>query len=155
MNQNLKPARLGRGLSALLGEYAGARSVVDAEQGSAPVATSEEDLAASEIAIERIAPNPKQPRRTFGETELAELAESIRTRGVLQAILVRPDPSRPEMFEIVAGSVAGERRAGPACRSSLLWFAPLTIATCLKSPSSKTCSAPISIRLKKRTPISR
>ena len=115
MNQNLKPARLGRGLSALLGDYAGARSVVDAEQGSAPLATTEEDLTASEIAIDRISPNPKQPRRTFGESELAELAESIRTRGVLQAILVRPDPSRPEMFEIVAG----ERRWRAARRAGL------------------------------------
>ncbi len=115
MNQNLKPARLGRGLSALLGDYAGARSVVDAEQGSAPLATAEEDLATSEIAIDRIAPNPKQPRRTFGETELAELTESIRARGVLQAILVRPDPSRPEMFEIVAG----ERRWRAARRAGL------------------------------------
>ena len=115
MNQNLKPARLGRGLSALLGDYAGARSVVDAEQGSAPLATAEEDLATSEIAIDRITPNPKQPRRTFGETELAELTESIRARGVLQAILVRHDPSRPEMFEIVAG----ERRWRAARRAGL------------------------------------
>jgi ParB family chromosome partitioning protein len=119
VTQNLKPARLGRGLSALLGDYAGARSVVDAEQGSAAIpaaaAVADEDLAASDIAIDRIAPNPKQPRRTFGETELAELAESIRTRGVLQAILVRPDPSRPEMFEIVAG----ERRWRAARRAGL------------------------------------
>jgi ParB family chromosome partitioning protein len=119
VTQNLKPARLGRGRSALRGDYAGARSVVDAEQGSAAIpaaaAVADEDLAASDIAIDRIAPNPKQPRRTFGETELAELAESIRTRGVLQAILVRPDPSRPEMFEIVAG----ERRWRAARRAGL------------------------------------
>jgi ParB family chromosome partitioning protein len=123
VSQNLKPARLGRGLSALLGDYAGARNVIDAEQGSAavaagiaPLATSaEEDLTSSDIAIDRVAPNPKQPRRTFVEAELEELTESIRTHGVLQAILVRPDPSRPEMFEIVAG----ERRWRAARRAGL------------------------------------
>ncbi|MEP7210554.1 MAG: ParB/RepB/Spo0J family partition protein [Alphaproteobacteria bacterium] len=119
MNQNLKPARLGRGLSALLGDYAGARNVVDAEQGSAAIPAAAgavvEDLASSDIAIDRIAPNPKQPRRTFVESELEELTESVRTRGVLQPILVRPDPTRPEMFEIVAG----ERRWRAARRAGL------------------------------------
>jgi ParB family chromosome partitioning protein len=122
VSQNLKPARLGRGLSALLGDYAGARNVVDAEQGSAAVAAgvapsqqAEEDLSSSDIAIDRIVANPKQPRRTFVESELEELTESIRTRGVLQPILVRPDPTRAEMFEIVAG----ERRWRAARRAGL------------------------------------
>jgi ParB family chromosome partitioning protein len=123
VNQNTKPARLGRGLSALLGDYTGARNVVDAEQGSAAAgmaaaagaAAVEEDLTSSDIAIDRITANPKQPRRTFVESELEELTESIRTRGVLQPILVRPDPARPEMFEIVAG----ERRWRAARRAGL------------------------------------
>jgi ParB family chromosome partitioning protein len=125
VNQNTKPARLGRGLSALLGDYAGARNVVDAEQGSAAAgmtaaaaagaAAAEEDLTSSDIAIDRITANPKQPRRTFVEAELEELTESIRTRGVLQPILVRPDPTRAEMFEIVAG----ERRWRAARRAGL------------------------------------
>ena len=117
MNQPLKQAKLGRGLSALLGDYAGARNVaenptpVGADGMSAP---SGEDTGALEIAIDRIVPNPKQPRRTFIEAELEELSESIRTKGVIQPILVRPDPANAEMFEIIAGERRwrASRRAG-------------------------------------------
>ncbi len=120
MNQPLKQARLGRGLSALLGDYAGARSAIEAGpvgtgDEMTPDAPSTEDLSPSEIAIDRIVPNPKQPRRTFVEAELEELAESIRTKGVIQPILVRPDPAQPEMFEIIAG----ERRWRAARRAGL------------------------------------
>ena len=125
MNQPLKQARLGRGLSALLGDYAGARNAIEAgtaTPGTAATgndmifnAPSTEDMSASEIAIDRIVPNPKQPRRTFVEAELEELAESIRTKGVIQPILVRPDPAQPEMFEIIAG----ERRWRAARRAGL------------------------------------
>ena len=119
MNQPLKQARLGRGLSALLGDYAGARNALETPTPSLTAAgegAKEGDaLAASEIAIDRIVPNPKQPRRTFVESDLEELAESIRTKGVLQAILVRPDPSNVDMFEIIAG----ERRWRAARRAGL------------------------------------
>jgi ParB family chromosome partitioning protein len=99
VNQPLKQARLGRGLSALLGDYAGARNAIDSPTAASEAAAiNDESFAPSEIAIDRIIPNPKQPRRTFVEAELEELAESIRTKGVLQAILVRPDPSSAEMF---------------------------------------------------------
>jgi ParB family chromosome partitioning protein len=57
-----------------------------------------------EIPVELIDPNPRQPRHSFDETKLSELAESIRTRGVLQPIVVRPlSGGRYEL-------VAGERR---------------------------------------------
>ncbi|MEQ1785006.1 MAG: ParB/RepB/Spo0J family partition protein [Hyphomonadaceae bacterium] len=120
MNQPLKQARLGRGLSALLGDYAGARNAIEAGTAAAGEdmtqdTPSTEDLSPSDIAIDRIVPNPKQPRRTFIEGELEELAESIRTKGVIQPILVRPDPAQPEMFEIVAG----ERRWRAARRAGL------------------------------------
>ncbi len=118
MTQPLKQARLGRGLSALLGDYAGARNAIEspATPGEDTPAIHDESLAPSEIAIDRIIPNPKQPRRTFVEADLEELAESIRTKGVLQAILVRPDPSNAEMFEIIAGERRwrAARRAGHA-----------------------------------------
>jgi len=116
VTQPLKQAKLGRGLSALLGDYSGARNVVDT-----PVPTGAsgdpgtEDVATSDIAIDRIVPNPKQPRRTFIEAELEELADSIRAKGVIMPILVRPDPSQPEMFEIIAG----ERRWRAARRAGL------------------------------------
>ena len=117
MTQPQKQARLGRGLSALLGDYAGARNAIDKTTAgvTAGEGAAEEVLAASEIAIDRIIPNPKQPRRTFVESELEELSESIRAKGVLQAILVRPDPTNPEMFEIIAG----ERRWRAARRAGL------------------------------------
>lgn len=116
MNQPLKQAKLGRGLSALLGDYTGARNVVEnpepAASGNAP---STDEVAPAQIAIDRIIPNPKQPRRTFIEAELEELAESIRTKGVIQPILLRPDPANAEMFEIIAG----ERRWRAARRAGL------------------------------------
>ena len=116
MNQPLKQAKLGRGLSALLGDYTGARNVVEnLEPTSGAVAASADEPPSLDIAIDRIIPNPKQPRRTFIEAELEELTESIRTKGVIQPILVRPDPANVEMFEIIAG----ERRWRAARRAGL------------------------------------
>jgi ParB family transcriptional regulator, chromosome partitioning protein len=117
VTQPMKQARLGRGLSALLGDYAGARNAIEGSETAAAAANapSTEDLSSSEIAIDRIVPNPKQPRRTFLEADLEELTESIKTKGVIQPILVRPDPSQPEMFEIIAG----ERRWRAARRAGL------------------------------------
>ena len=84
------PARgMGRGLAEIL------------RVSGAPAPTGD-DLRT--VPIDLIAPNPKQPRRSFDETALAALAGSLRERGVLQPVLVRP----------VAGGtyelVAGERR---------------------------------------------
>ena len=116
MNQPVKQAKLGRGLSALLGDYTGARNVVEnPEPTAAGAAPSTDEAPSLDIAIDRIIPNPKQPRRTFIEAELEELAESIRTKGVIQPILVRPDPANAEMFEIIAG----ERRWRAARRAGL------------------------------------
>lgn len=114
MNQPAKQAKLGRGLSALLGDYSGARNAID-DPAPAAAGAASADEPASTIAIDRIVPNPKQPRRTFVEAELEELSESIRTKGVIQPILVRPDPSQAEMFEIIAG----ERRWRAARRAGL------------------------------------
>lgn len=94
---------LGRGLSALLGE---AEEIAHAADPVAGV---------REIPIELIHRNPDQPRQTFDEMEMAELAESVRDKGVLQPILVRPSRLRPGEFEIVAG----ERRWRAAQRAGL------------------------------------
>jgi ParB family chromosome partitioning protein len=112
--------RLGRGLSALLGDYAGARNAIDGGEAQGAAAEGGADLPepaapASELPLDAIFPNPKQPRRVFVEEQLEELAESIRTKGVLQAILVRPDPERAGCFEIIAG----ERRWRAARRAGL------------------------------------
>jgi ParB family chromosome partitioning protein len=82
---------LGRGLSALMAD------VVPADAAEAP---RRPDMM---IPIDRIHPNPDQPRRHFAPEALEELAASIRTRGVIQPLIVRPDPARPEAFQIVAG----------------------------------------------------
>ena len=79
---------LGRGLSALLGEAA------------APAAPSRGQR---QLAIGQLEPSPLQPRRHFDRDELEALAESIRANGILQPILVRRHPRKPEMHEIVAG----------------------------------------------------
>lgn len=96
-----KPSRLGKGLSALMGE------VDSVEPVPAPAAPSSDAVSSgggvSEIAIEKITRNPSQPRKTFAEQELKELAHSIKTKGVLQAILVRPDPTTAGKYQIIAG----------------------------------------------------
>ena len=72
---------LGRGLSALLGE---------ADEGAEGQGASNDGL--REIPIELIHRNPEQPRQHFSEAEIEELTSSIRDKGVLQPILVRPSP---------------------------------------------------------------
>jgi len=83
---------LGRGLSALLGEAAAVEGPADAPPPSAPTDTP----------IELIRRNPDQPRRSFSEEELESLAASIREKGVLQPILIRPAPNG-DGYQIVAG----------------------------------------------------
>src|SRR5271170_6424307 len=92
---------LGRGLSALLDE-------------AGPDGFEVPRSGVQETPIELIRPNPEQPRRDFDEADLDELAASIRERGLLQPILVRPAPSgEPGEFQIVAG----ERRWRAAQRA--------------------------------------
>jgi ParB family chromosome partitioning protein len=104
---------LGRGLSALLGEGEEA----DAEMYEAPArnASSGSTTGIRTIPVELIEPNPDQPRKVFTETELDELAESIADKGLLQPILVRPAPGKPDRYQIVAG----ERRWRAAQRARL------------------------------------
>ncbi|MEQ8558030.1 MAG: ParB/RepB/Spo0J family partition protein [Henriciella sp.] len=105
-----KQKRLGRGLSALIGEVEGVSSYSEEGESTSPPVSE-----ASTIAIKDIRPNPQQPRRHFAEAELAELAESIRAKGVLQAILVRPDPKDETKYQIIAG----ERRWRAAKQAGL------------------------------------
>lgn len=105
-----KAKRLGRGLSALIGEVEGVGNY-SGEGGSEAPPVSE----ASTIPVRDIRPNPQQPRRHFAEAELAELAESIRAKGILQAILVRPDPKDDGKYQIIAG----ERRWRAAKQAGL------------------------------------
>jgi ParB family chromosome partitioning protein len=95
-----KATGLGRGLSALIGE------------APPPVSTASAPGGVRSIDVARIRPNPAQPRQTFDEAALDELAASIAERGVLQPILVRPVENGYEL-------VAGERRWRAAQRAQL------------------------------------
>ncbi|MCR9129079.1 MAG: ParB/RepB/Spo0J family partition protein [Alphaproteobacteria bacterium] len=104
---------LGRGLSALLGEG----EAVDAarEMESAADGASRTLSGVRTIPIELIEPNPDQPRKTFNDAELSELAESIAEKGLIQPLLVRPMPGPTERYQIVAG----ERRWRAAQKARL------------------------------------
>ncbi|MDH3472188.1 MAG: ParB/RepB/Spo0J family partition protein [Rhodospirillales bacterium] len=82
---------LGRGLAALFGEEGEDYAALDKVR------------AAKDVPVEHLHPNPKQPRQSFDEDKVGELAASIRENGILQPILVRRHPKRPSEFEIVAG----------------------------------------------------
>ena len=56
-----------------------------------------------QLPMDRIIPNPYQPRRRFDETALRELAQSIQTQGMIQPLIVRQSPSRPGFYELIAG----------------------------------------------------
>lgn len=89
-DNKLSKRGLGRGLSALMAE-------VDL---SAPVPASRERTM---VAIEQIMANPDQPRRNFEPEALQELAASLKARGVLQPLIVRPHPKGDGLYQIVAG----------------------------------------------------
>jgi len=84
---------LGRGLSALMADVGAA----DGPEGQ-PRARAEQL-----VPIEQITPNPDQPRRRFDEEDLTELANSIREKGVIQPLIVRPTPGAATPYQIVAG----------------------------------------------------
>lgn len=119
-----KKSGLGRGLGALLGDGpvssavagdapangAGAGGV---EPSSQPSAVAAREAGPVLLPIEYLHANPDQPRRIFNEDAIAELAASLKARGMLQPVLVRP--TGPNAYEIVAG----ERRWRAAQRAQL------------------------------------
>lgn len=96
-------SRLGRGLAALMGD-------VGEESASA-----ERPRGQRRVPIELLRANPRNPRRTFAEAEIEELAASIRERGIIQPIIARTARGKPDQFEIIAG----ERRWRAAQRAGL------------------------------------
>jgi len=96
-------SRLGRGLASLIGDVGEETSIP--EQGRRP----------RRAPVENLKPNPRNPRRTYTETELTELADSIRERGIIQPIVVRSARDSDDMYEIIAG----ERRWRAAQRAGL------------------------------------
>jgi ParB family transcriptional regulator, chromosome partitioning protein len=84
-------SRLGRGLASLIGDVGG------------EAAHLERPRAQRKVPIEYLKPNPRNPRRAFSESELQELADSIRQHGVIQPIAVRPVKGTQDRYEIIAG----------------------------------------------------
>lgn len=97
--------RLGRGLASLIGE-------------NVPVTGTNKPLPGHGeqrmVPVDRVIPSPFNPRKSFPEAELEELANSIREKGLVQPIIVRPIGVNGQQYEIVAG----ERRWRAAQRAS-------------------------------------
>jgi ParB family chromosome partitioning protein len=103
MNVPMQKSRLGRGLASLIGDTptAVARETAEGEQRI--------------VGTDQLRGGRFNPRKDFREDDLAELADSIRARGLVQPIVVRPDPDDAAALEIVAG----ERRWRAAQRAGL------------------------------------
>ncbi len=107
MTANQEKRGLGRGLSALMAD-------MNVENDSAeqnPTAA----VADVNMPIERVHPNPNQPRRDFSSADLEDLTNSVAEKGIIQPLIVRPDPNRPGEYQIVAG----ERRWRAAQQAKL------------------------------------
>lgn len=88
-----RPRGLGRGLSALMADVAPTQD------------SSDSNAAKSELVVpvERVVPNPDQPRRIFTDDHLQELTASIKEKGIIQPLIVRIDPLDAGKYQIVAG----------------------------------------------------
>lgn len=91
MNLPVQKSRLGRGLASLIGDAPHAQPRIAPE--------GEQRL----LTIDQLKGGKLNPRKDFREEELAELAHSIRTKGLVQPIIARPDPAQAGSYEIVAG----------------------------------------------------
>ncbi|WP_349369493.1 ParB/RepB/Spo0J family partition protein [Salinarimonas sp.] len=96
--------RLGRGLAALIGDMG------DDDEG-----VVERGRGQRRVPIEFLRPNPRNPRKSFAESDLEDLAQSIRERGIIQPIVVRSLRGLEDAYEIIAG----ERRWRAAQRAGL------------------------------------
>jgi ParB family chromosome partitioning protein len=105
MNEPPPGRRLGRGLAALIGDV------------NSPTPEPANQLAPDRVVpIELVSPNPRNPRRSFDEADLIDLAQSIQKHGVVQPVVVRPSPEQVGRYEIIAG----ERRWRAAQKAGLV-----------------------------------
>lgn len=96
-------SRLGRGLAALIGDVGDEIGALERARGQ------------RKVPVEFLRPNARNPRKTFNDAELEDLAASVRERGILQPIIVRSIPGMIDAYEIIAG----ERRWRAAQRAEL------------------------------------
>ncbi len=104
MTDDISKNRLGRGLAALIGD-------IDrpAPAQATPI------VGDRTVPVEFISPNPRNPRRSFGDAELEDLAASLKQHGIVQPVVVRPSKVEAGRYEIIAG----ERRWRAAQRAGL------------------------------------
>ena len=105
---------LGRGLSSLMED--------DNNHQFETSNNNSKENAISTIPIENIIPNQKQPRKLFKNNELNNLADSIKSKGIIQPLIIKKSVTKPEQFEIIAG----ERR-WRAAQIAQLTEVPVTI----------------------------
>ncbi|MBL9069912.1 MAG: ParB/RepB/Spo0J family partition protein [Sphingopyxis sp.] len=108
-----RPSGLGRGLNALFGDAAVEAPVLATPGGAAKTAPATGD-SVQHVSVGSIRPLPNQPRRHFDDAAIAELADSIGARGLLQPIIIRRAPDG-QGYQLVAG----ERRWRAAQRAGL------------------------------------
>lgn len=102
-DEAVRPSRLGRGLAALIGDVA--------EEPEAIESARKQRM----VPLEFLRANPRNPRKSFDDEALDELTQSIREKGIVQPLFVRPTPGGQTQFEIIAG----ERRWRAAQRAGL------------------------------------
>ena len=102
MAEEARP-RLGRGLAALIGDAGDEAPAIERTRGQ------------RRIPIEFLRPNPRNPRTSFRDEDLADLAASIREKGIIQPVVVRTIAGVADAYEIIAG----ERRWRAAQRAGL------------------------------------
>ena len=90
-DSNIQKKGLGRGLSSLMGDV------------EIPIKENNNKLSDTKIPISKLIANPLQPRRLFNKESINELAVSIKSKGLVQPILVRPSEKNPGNYEIIAG----------------------------------------------------
>ena len=90
-DSNIQKKGLGRGLSSLMGDV------------EIPIKENNNKLSDTKIPISKLIANPLQPRRLFNKESINELAASIKSKGLVQPILVRPSEKNPGNYEIIAG----------------------------------------------------
>ncbi|MBE7636087.1 ParB/RepB/Spo0J family partition protein [Sneathiella sp. P13V-1] len=92
MSEDTGKKKLGRGLSALLGD-----------DSAADYSELDKVRTSKDVPVEYLHPSPFQPRQDWDQEALQSLADSIAEKGILQPILVRRDPNNSDLFEIIAG----------------------------------------------------
>src|SRR5205823_9392444 len=103
MAEEAARSRLGRGLAALIGDVGEETAAIERARGQ------------RRVPVEFLRPNPRNPRQSYSEVELDELAASIRERGIIQPIVVRTLRGSADHYEIIAG----ERRWRAAQRADM------------------------------------